>query len=378
MNKHTLLDNDPWDFVACDKKELSTMGSSGGTSGKSKLVFQDHQLRGLFARAAARTYAAAGLTTEDRCALHQSIGIAPAGRVTLEGLQMMKIFSIPIGLSPGWPFIVEVTHKMKSTAVWTSSAVAVNFTKEVEKIGLDPKKDFQIHTFFCSGMPTHENVKQYLEEKWGATVYRCGGSVEIGFLGYECKYHDGMHTAPDMNYWEVINPETGQPVAEGEVGETAISTLANTAMPFFRYQTDDLVKMTTAKCRCGRTTPRVWILGRTSETLFFGAHKVYGFQIDEAIKTIPELSAHYQLTVAPEGTASVFNYQIEPVNSGQEKDRNLLVKAQAALENLSVTFQEGVKDSRFKVNIKLIAPGTLPRTDRGKISNRIVDKREEI
>lgn len=378
MNKYNILENDPFDFGACSEKDLAGVFSSGGTSGKSKLIIKDREaLKFHTTDEVARCFTAMGLTQEDRIALLNTMGITLAGSSLLLGTVNYKAMLIPIGSGMGVQFTSEIMKTMRATMFWSSAVGAMALTKGIKELGLSPKKDFCVRRIVCSGMPLPDNVRSYLTKEWGAEVFMAGGTTEFCLMGYECPEHNGMHIIPDSIYWEILDPETHKPVPEGEMGESVLSSVRNYAFPLFRYQLNDLVKITYKKCKCGRTTPRIWILGRTQETIFVGAHKVYGFQIDELFKSIKDVSGNYQLRVMEEKGKTVFNYTVETLKLEQAKDKNLLNIVKEKLEHLSVTFQQGVREGRFIVKCKLVPPDTLPRTARDKIKDKIIDERKD-
>jgi phenylacetate-CoA ligase len=376
MDKFQILERDPFDFIACSEKELQAIFSSGGTSGHSKLILSDYEsLNFSITQEGPRFFAAMGLTKTDRIALLNTMGIAPAGSKLLMATIHYGAMVIPIGSGMGVQFTSEIMKKMKATMFWSSAAGALALTKGIVEIGLNPKKDFCIKKIVCSGMPLPDSIRSFLEKEWEAEVFMAAGATEFGFLGFECSEHNGMHITPDYIYWEILDPQTHKPVPEGEIGESVCSGLRNYAFPLFRYQVNDLVKMSYQKCGCGRTSPRIWIVGRTYETIFIGAHKVYGFQIDEVLRDIEGISGNYQLRVKEDRGKTIFDYKIETLKPEQIKKIDVN-KVKNKLENLSVTFWQGIQEGRFRVVCELVPPDTLPRTERDKIKDKIIDTRK--
>jgi|GEM_PF-2456197 len=379
MDKFQILDNNPFDFVSCQEKDLFGVFSSGGTAGRSKLILKDKESFNFTANEELGIFfKAMNLNQKDRIAILATAGISSAFHKIVLGSLAYGLMIIPLGSGTDIKFTAEIMKKMNATIFWSSAIFTLALTKNIVALGFNPAKDFSIKKIVCSGMPLSDNIRFFLEKTWGAEVFMAAGAAEFGVLGFECKKHDGMHISPEYLYWEILDPETHKPVSEGKMGESVCSSLKNLALPLFRYQMNDLAKITYKKCDCGRTTPRIWLLGRTQETIFIGAHKVYGYQIEEALTSLKEMSGNYQLLVSEKQGKTNFNYKIETLKSGQEKNINLLTQVKIKLENISVTFSQGIRENRFIVKVKLVAPDTLERTSRGKIKDRILDLREKL
>lgn len=380
MDKTQILENDPFNFSCVPIGKLSMVLGTGGTSGKSKLVLWNQEGWKNVINCYLRFYQYCGINKKDVLYPDVTFGaMAGNGILIINSFTKLGGLLIPAGTGIGYDYVGELLKKCHVTVIWTSPARAIPLTEELKKRGYNLKKDFKVRMIICSGMHLSDLTRKFLNIQWDAEIYESAGAGEIGILGSECNQHNGMHIHPDNIYWEVLNPETLKPVKEEEIGEAVVSSLTNDGMPVFRYRLNDLVKIVSKKCKCGRKTPRLWILGRISETVFFGAHKVYGYQIEDILKKFPELSGIYQLRITSEGPSWVLNYKLETTKLIKNKEiKNLQQKVKEKLENLSITFQKGIKEDRFIVKVDIVPPNTIPRTERGKIKDKIIDKRKFI
>lgn len=380
MDKTQILENEPFSFSCVPFGKLSMVVGTGGTSGKSKLVLWSQKGWENVIDCYLRFYQYCGINKNDILYPDVTFGsMAGNGILIINSFTKLGGLLIPAGTGIGYDYVGELLKRCHATVIWTSPARAIPLTEELKKRGYHFKKDFKVRVIICSGMHLSDLVRKFLSIHWGAEIYEFAGAGEIGILGSECSQHNGMHIHPDNIYWEVINPETLKPIKEGEIGEAVVSTLTNDGMPLFRYRLNDFVKIVSKECKCGRKTPRLWILGRTSETIFLGAHKVYGYQIEEVLKKIPDLSGIYQLHIINEGASWVLNYKLETARPIRNKEiENLRQEAKEKLENLSITFQKGINEGRFIVKVEIVPPNTIPRTERGKIKDKIIDERKFI
>lgn len=377
MDKKDLLAEDPLNIMACDLDEIVTVYSSGGTTGKSKLFPTGFSYLERCEDVCARLEYMFGIREDSIVLLLVPMGIAQAGNHLMGGLRKLKAFTIPTGLGTDWQFVIELSKTFKITHFITTPATAVDFTKEVLE-NLNPKKDFHLRGIATFSAPLTKVVREHLEEIWGCEVFDGMGVTEIGALGGECKGHNGMHAYIDHFFMEVLNPDSLKPVKEGEIGELVATSLNYMGMPILRYRLNDLVKITYKPCKCGRLFPRIWMLGRTEHTIFLEGHKVYPFQVDSALISTGNVATNYQIIITKKNKTNTLHYKIEALSDKLAKDSQIKNKVQKSLENLSITFRQGVNEGRFKVEVEILLPGTLERTPRGKIKNQIIDKRSEI
>ena len=187
----------------------------------------------------------------------------------------------------------------------------------------------------------------------------CGPGVAAECL----EARDGLHVHEDHFLVEIVDPQSGAPLGEGEEGELVFTTLVKEAMPFLRYRTGDIASVTSESCRCGRTTARIrGLRGRRDDMVIVRGVNVYPSNVEHALLSVRDAAPHYQLVVERSGPMDELTVQCEP--AGSEVDPMALRKdAERVLrEHLGI-----------RVRVHVLEPGAVPRSE-GK-AVRVVDRR---
>ena len=211
-----------------------------------------------------------------------------------------------------------------------------------------------------------------IESAWDMLATDVYGLSEIIGPGVsqECTYKEGLHIYSDVFYPEIIDPETGKPVPDGEDGELVITTLTKQGIPLIRYRTRDIVSMTTEVCKCGRTSPRTSkIKGRTDDMIVVRGINVFPSQIEHVLLGIEGTQPHYQIVI---DRAAHKLDQVEIMVEVDEKIFSDEIKQMSALSAKIKKEIEAVLSIGVKVH--LVEPKTIERS-MGK-AKRVVDKRE--
>lgn len=375
MDKYDILDNHPFDILACDKKDVNYVHSSGGTSGKSKLILYNREYWKLMRDVQEGRAKMMGIKEHSVLAMMQPLGIAPSGHMYMEGLEK-SFFIIPFGVTTDHKFVLDLIQTLKASSIWTSPQIAISLTKSM--LERDDRDTFKISSFLTAGAPLTSTTRRFIKQNWGANVFDSFGATEVGSLGGECQEHNGIHIFPDLAYIEILNQETGKLVPEGEIGELVVTTLQNRATPLFRYRLDDLATLSTEPCPCGRTAPKIWFKGRTNNTVFLDSHKIYDYQIEEVLQNIKELSTNYNLRIKKDKKKDILEYTVEVIDGNNINNRRLKSRLKNALENISITHKQGVNEGRFVVTVNLVEYTSLPKNNRGKLENQVIDLRKEV
>jgi phenylacetate-CoA ligase len=214
-------------------------------------------------------------------------------------------------------------------------------------------------------------MRREIEEAWNMIATDVYGLSEIIGPGVaqECTYKDGLHIFSDVFYPEIINPKTGQPVAEGEDGELTITTLTKQGIPLIRYGTRDVVSMRTDTCRCGRTSPRISkIKGRTDDMIVVRGINVFPSQIESALLEAEGTLPHYQIILTRVKGLDEVEVQVEVT-------REVFSDRIGALEGLQARLEKSIENVLgLRVTVRLVEPNTLKRSE-GK-AKRVFDQRE--
>jgi phenylacetate-CoA ligase len=186
----------------------------------------------------------------------------------------------------------------------------------------------------------------------------------------ECLALKGMHINEDHFLPEIIDPETGEVLPPGSVGELVITTLTKEALPIIRYRTSDITSLHYEKCDCGRTTVRMAkISGRSNDMLILGGVNVFPSQIEEVLFNVDGIGPHYQIKVYKKGHLDRIEVDVELVNAD-------LLDSFSQLENLNQTIRQRLRTVLgIDAKVNIMQPRTLQRFE-GK-AKRVIDLREE-
>jgi phenylacetate-CoA ligase len=188
--------------------------------------------------------------------------------------------------------------------------------------GIDPRKDLTLRKAFVGAEPHTEETRRRIEAAFGCDVYNSYGLTEMNGPGvaFECEHKAGMHLWEDNYILEIINPQTGELVANGDVGELVLTTLKREAMPLLRYRTRDITSIIEELWRCGRTHRRIArITGRSDDMLIIRGVNIFPQQVERVLMSLPQVGRNYviqiegldDLTVKVELLAAGFDGQLE-------------------------------------------------------------------
>jgi phenylacetate-CoA ligase len=237
-------------------------------------------------------------------------------------------------------------------------------------LGIDPKRDLAIQRIFVAGEPggSIPETRQRIEALWGAKVYDYYGLSDIfGSCAGMCEAQDGLHWAEDHILVEVLDPQTGAPVAEGERGELVLTTLKKTARPMLRFRSGDIVSVTTEPCSCGRTSMRLkGIHGRLDDMLIIKGVNLFPSDVEAIARKDHDFSGEYKLIVERVNHLDRLTVDVERSAQFTGDDEELGNRFKGHL--YSVT---GVA-----ATVRILEPDSLPReTHKAK---RVEDRRSGV
>ncbi|TVM15892.1 phenylacetate--CoA ligase family protein [Oceanidesulfovibrio indonesiensis] len=241
---------------------------------------------------------AAGFRAGDLVQMTFGYHLTPAGLMLEEPLREIGCAVVPAG--PGNTDVqIDLMTRLPVTGfVGMASYLKVIKDKAVSK-GLDPRKDFRLDVAFVAAERLPESLRQELEDAFGMRVRQGYGTADLGCAAYECRELTGMHVSPRC-WVEICDPDTGQPVPPGEVGEVVVTPFIR-AYPLLRLATGDLSRIVDEQCPCGRTSPRLaGILGRADDTTKVRGQFLYPHQIQEVVARFEQV-ARWQLVVGNQG-----------------------------------------------------------------------------
>jgi phenylacetate-CoA ligase len=250
----------------------------------------------------------------------------------------------------------------KSTVLCSTSSYALLLAEEIEKRGI--KKNIHLKKGVIGSERWSDKMRKHISESLGIELYDIYGLTEIygPGIGINCEYNEGMHYWDDFLYIEIIDPKTGEPVPDGEMGEIVITTLVKEGAPLIRYRTHDLSRIIPGKCKCGRCYPRLdTIMGRTDDMMKIKGVNVFPSQIEEVLANFNEINSEYQIRISHLDGKDTMRIYVESTGD-------------VDFESLSKRIAEKVKSRiGFTPIVKVVEVGVLPRSM--KKTARVIDER---
>ncbi len=357
--KQNLRDNFPYGFLGLPQKELIRLHSSSGTTGNPTVIFHNRHDIDSWANLMARSLFCAGVRDTDVFQNICGYGLFTGGLGFQYGIERLGCLSIPAGAGNS-PRQIKLMRDYGTTVAHAIPSYLNRLFEVFQEEGLDPQRDTKLHTFVIGAEPHTEEQRRRIEEMFGVKAYNSFGLSEMNGPGvaFECTYQNGLHIWEDAYIVEIIDPDTLQPVPEGEVGELVMTTLDREAMPLIRYRTRDLTRILPGDCPCGRTHVRLdRITGRSDDMFIVKGCNVFPMQIEGVLMKIPEVGADYLIT-------------LDTINGSDEMIIEVEVKKDwfngdiTRLDKLSRIIGSQVRDEVLvKPIVKLVEPGSLPKSE---------------
>ena len=363
-----LKDGYPLPLLSVPEAEVVRIHASSGTTGKKKVLAYTQQDIDDWARFFARCYEMAELSKKDRVQIAVGYGVWTAGVGFQLGCEKFGAMAIPVG--PGnidmqCQFLVD----LQSTVMCCTASMGLLMAEEIHRRGLKDKIALKKMIFGSerSSAAMRKKIKELigLEDLFDIT-----GMTELygPGTGLDCPKHEGIHYWADYYILEILDPETMEPVAEGEAGEMVVTTLSKQAAPLIRYRTRDLSRLIDHPCSCGNVLPmHDSIMGRTDDMIIFRAVNIYPGQIDEILSGIPDISCEYQVVL--ERKADGKDYMLLKVECNTTADP----LGRTELEKKIST--EIKKQIMVGCQVELVDYCSLPRSERK--SKRVFDNRPQ-
>lgn len=368
--KSDLRDNYPFGLFATPLSKVVRIHASSGTTGKSTVVGYTRKDLENWAEMVARLASAAGVTENDIAQIAFGYGLFTGGFGLHYGLEKIGATIVPAS-SGNTKRQVQLMQDFGATVLVCTPSYALHIADVVNEMGLSPEKDLKLKYGLFGAEPWSESIRKEIEKKLNIIATDNYGMSELigpGVAG-ECLEKNGMHINEDFFFVEVINPETGEWVKEGEKGELVITPLEKEALPLLRYRTGDLSRLNYEPCKCGRTTARIMkIMGRTDDMLIVRGVNVFPSQIEEVLLEVEGVAPHYQIIVDRKDNVDFLEVWVEVVDSIFFDEMKKLVELENKIVDKLFTILG------LKVKIKLVEPKTIERSQ-GK-AKRIIDKRD--
>ena len=365
--KTDLRDNYPFGLFAVPQSELVRIHASSGTTGKQTVVGYTRHDIDIWAEGAARALAAAGATKEDRIHVSYGYGLFTGGLGLHYGTEYMGATAIPVS-SGNTKRQVQILQDFGSNFLCCTPSYAMFIGETVRDMGIDPKT-LALRGGLFGAEPWTDNMRREIERLLDIKAYDIYGLSEIAGPGvaYDCEMQNGLHINEDNFYPEVIDPDTLEPLPDGEYGELVFTCIGKEALPLIRYRTRDVCAITHEMCACGRTTVRMTKpKGRSDDMLIIRGVNVFPSQVEHVLLELG-MDPNYLILVDRQNNLDTMEVQVE-------MNAKLFSDTVRELEGTEKRIEAALQSTlNVHARVRLMEPGTLPRSE-GK-AKRVIDNR---
>ncbi len=368
LTKADLRDAYPYGLLGADLKDCVRIHSTSGTTGRRVVAFYTQNDIDLWEDCCARAITAAGGTNGDVCQVAYGYGLFTGGFGLNGGSQKVGCLTLPMS-SGNTERQIQFMQDLHSTIICCTPSYAAYIGETVKEMGLKPE-DLDLKAGIFGAEPWTEEMRRDIEKSLGIKAYDIFGLTESTGPGvaFECEAQTGMHINEDHFLAEIIDPETGEVLPEGEKGELVFTNLDKEGFPLLRYRTRDICVLSRKECSCGRTLIKMAKpMGRSDDMMIIRGVNVFPSQIETVL--------------LKEGYTSNYLIEVDRVNNTDTLD----VSVELAPEQFTDTMKELAAKEKSLANamkimlgvnpkVHLVAPKTITRSE-GK-AVRVIDRRK--
>ncbi len=367
--KDELRQTYPYGLMAVDESEIVEIHQSSGTTGTPVVEAYTQKDIDVWSEAMARCLTMAGVGRNDVIQNAYGYGLFTGGLGVHYGARAIGANLIPIS-GGNTQRQLKVMQDFKATFLTCTPSYSLYIAEYARENGYD-MSSLPIRGGAFGAEPWTEEMRREMEVQLHLKAYDIYGLTEITGPGVanECEVQDGLHVQEDFFFPEIINSETGEPVAPGEKGELVFTTLLKEGTPLIRYRTRDITYLIPGTCSCGRTTVKMHrLMGRTDDMLIIRGVNVFPTQIEEILVQLEETEPHYQIVV------DRGQKHLDEIEVWVEIKEKFFFDETKGMEHLREKLKSEMK-GRLGINpiIKLVEPKTIERSI-GK-AKRVIDKR---
>lgn len=358
----------PFGMVAANPEDIVEIHASSGTTGTATVTCYTEKDLDIWAEISARAIGMANGVKRDKIQNCYGYGLFTGGFGIDHGAKKFGATVIPMS-SGNTKRQLEIMRDFKSDILTCTPSYAMYLGEALEEEGYGPE-DINLKAGIFGAEMWTEELRHRIEEKLGIKALNIYGLTEIIGPGVanECIEQTGMHIQEDHFYPEIINPKTLEVLGDNEKGELVLTCLTKTGMPILRFRTKDITSLVHGKCPCGRTTVKMTrITGRSDDMLKIRGVMVFPSQIERGLLKVSKSSPNYQIHVTRPETLDEVEVKVEitpELFSDEMKDLDKL--EQRIAKSIS-------KEIAIRVNVTLVEPGSLPRSEGKAI--RVIDER---
>lgn len=367
--KTDLRDNYPFGMFTVPMSEIVRLHASSGTTGKPTVVGYTRNDLNMWAEVVTRTLGMAGVHKNDIVQVAYGYGLFTGGLGMHYGTENLGATVIPIS-GGNTHKQVQLMQDFGTTVIACTPSYALFLAEVMQEMKVSPES-LNLRVGIFGAEPWSENMRRDIEAKLHLKAIDIYGLSEVVGPGVscECEMQAGMHVNEDHFIPEIIDPETLEPVAPGEIGELVFTTVTKEGIPVIRYRTRDLTRLNYDKCACGRTLVRMEkCMGRSDDMLIIRGVNVFPSQIESVLLEMSETEPHYLLKIEREGSLDVLHLLVEV----QEQFFSDEIRQ---LESLRKKITANIQNILgISVNVKLVEPKSIERST-GK-AKRVIDNRK--
>lgn len=368
--KQDLRNNYPYGLFAVPKDHVVRIHASSGTTGKATVVGYTKRDVENWAKLMARSFMAAGVGNNDIVHNAYGYGLFTGGLGAHYGAEQLGATILPVS-GGGTKRQVMLLKDFGPTVLCCTPSYSLYLYEAAEAAGIR-FQDLALHTGIFGAEPWSEEMRQDIQSKLGLKALDIYGLSEImgPGVGMECAVaQHGLHLWEDHFLVEIINPDSGEILPPGEIGELVVTTLTKEAQPLIRYRTRDITSLNYIPCKCGRTHVRMnRVMGRSDDMLIIRGVNVFPSQIESILLETEGLTPHYQLVVTREATLDNLEVRVEV-------DEKIFSDEIKHLQRIESKIQKNIKEFLgVTARISLVEPRSIIRSE-GK-AQRIIDERK--
>ena len=356
--KQDLRDTYPFGIASVPLEKATRLHSSSGTTGNPTVILHTQKDLDEWANAVARCLHMVGLRPSDVFQNSSGYGMFTGGLGFQYGAERLGMLTVPAAAGNTKRQIKFMTD-FGTTALHAIPSYAARIYEVMEEMGIDPRRDTKLKTLIIGAEPHSEEQRRRIEELLGVKAYHSFGMSEMCGPGvaFECTEQNGLHIWEDYYIVEIVDPETLEPVAEGEVGELVLTTINREAMPLLRYRTRDLTRVLPGECPCGRHHKRLdRMKGRSDDMIILKGVNIFPIQIETILLQFKELSTDYLITLETVDTNDEMTIEVEL--------NEMFTDDYARLQSLTREITRQLKDEILVTpRIKLMPKGALPKSE---------------
>ncbi len=367
LTKDDLRDAYPYGLLAIPLSDCVRIQSTSGTTGKRVVDFYTHADLDKWGNGCARAIVAAGGTKDDVVHVSYGYGLFTGGPGLNDGSHKVGCLTLPMS-SGNTDRQLQFMTDLGSTILCCTPSYAAYLAESIEERGL--KDQIKLKAGIFGAEAWSEEMRNDIQNRLGIKAYDIYGLTEIEGPGvsFECAEQDGMHICEDYFLPEIVDPDTLEPVPDGQIGELVFTSFAKEAFPLIRYRTKDITYITREKCKCGRTHARIHrLMGRSDDMLIIKGVNVYPSQIEEVLIN-QGMPANYQLIVDRVNNSDTMEVKVEMTPDMFSDSMGVIAKKEkeivAALKSMLGIFAK----------VTLVEPKSIARSE-GK-AVRVIDNRK--